>query len=49
MYAINCMFNFSKIGLPNVMAFDISAACTGFVYAVSIAKAFIESGMKKMY
>ena len=29
------------------MAFDISAACTGFVYAVSITKAFIESGMKK--
>ncbi|NQY94822.1 MAG: ketoacyl-ACP synthase III [Campylobacteraceae bacterium] len=37
----------SKLGLPPVMAFDISAACTGFVYAVSIAKAFIESGMKK--
>jgi len=37
----------SKIGLPPVMAHDISAACTGFVYAVSIAKAFIESGMKK--
>lgn len=37
----------SKLGLPNVMAFDISAACTGFVYVVSIAKAFIESGMKR--
>ena len=37
----------AKIGLPPVMAFDISAACTGFVYAISIAKAFIESGMKK--
>lgn len=37
----------SKIDLPAVQAFDISAACTGFVYAVSIAKAFIESGMKK--
>jgi len=37
----------SKIGLPPVQAFDISAACTGFVYATSIAKAFIESGMKK--
>jgi len=37
----------AKIGLPPVMAQDISAACTGFVYAVSIAKAFIESGMKK--
>lgn len=36
-----------KLGLPNVTAFDISAACTGFVYILSIAKAFIESGMKK--
>ena len=36
-----------KLGLGNVTAFDISAACTGFVYALSIAKAFIESGMKK--
>lgn len=37
----------SKLELPNVMAYDISAACTGFVYAVSVAKAFVESGMKK--
>lgn len=37
----------SKLGLRDVQAFDISAACTGFVYALSIAKAFIESGMKK--
>lgn len=36
-----------KLGIKDVMAFDISAACTGFVYALSIAKAFIESGMKK--
>jgi 3-oxoacyl-[acyl-carrier-protein] synthase-3 len=36
-----------KLGLQKVTAFDISAACTGFVYALSIAKAFIESGMKK--
>ncbi len=37
----------AKLGLKNVTAFDISAACTGFVYILSIAKAFIESGMKK--
>ncbi|MEA2091840.1 MAG: beta-ketoacyl-ACP synthase III, partial [Campylobacterota bacterium] len=37
----------TKLGLRNVTAFDISAACTGFVYVLSIAKAFIESGMKK--
>jgi len=36
-----------KLGIKNVQAFDVSAACSGFVYALSIAKAFIESGMKK--
>ncbi len=35
------------LGISNVMAFDISAACSGFVYLLSIAKSFIESGMKK--
>ncbi len=37
----------SKLGRTNVTAFDISAACTGFIYALAVAKAFIESGMKK--
>jgi 3-oxoacyl-[acyl-carrier-protein] synthase III len=37
----------NKIGIRDVQAFDISAACSGFVYLLSIAKAFIESGMKK--
>ena len=36
-----------KIGIRDVQAFDISAACSGFVYLLSVAKAFIESGMKK--
>ncbi len=36
-----------KLGIRDVQAFDISAACSGFVYLLSIAKAFIESGMKK--
>jgi len=36
-----------KLGIHGVSAFDISAACSGFVYMLSIAKAFIESGMKK--
>ena len=36
-----------KLGIKDVMAFDISAACSGFVYALNIAKSFIESGMKK--
>jgi len=36
-----------KLGIHNVQAFDISAACSGFVYLLSVAKAFVESGMKK--
>jgi len=36
-----------KLGIHNVQAFDISAACSGFVYLLSLAKAFIESGMKQ--
>ncbi len=30
-------------GLKNAACFDISAACTGFIYALSIGKAYIES------
>ncbi len=37
----------TKLGLDKVTSFDLSAACTGFVYALSVARAFIESGMKK--
>ena len=36
-----------KLEIRNVQAFDISAACSGFVYLLTLAKAFIESGMKK--
>ncbi len=36
-----------KLDIHDAQAFDISAACSGFVYNLSIAKAFIESGMKK--
>ena len=37
----------ANLGIKNATAFDISAACTGFIYSLSIAKAFIESKMKK--
>ena len=37
----------NKLGIKNVMALDISAACTGFVYALQTAQAFIQAGMKK--
>lgn len=36
-----------KLGARNVMAFDLSAACTGFLYGVSIADQFIKTGMHK--
>ncbi|MDD4166929.1 MAG: beta-ketoacyl-ACP synthase 3, partial [Endomicrobiaceae bacterium] len=35
-----------KLG-SNAVAFDISAACSGFMYGLSIAKSFIESGAYK--
>lgn len=37
----------TKLGAPQAAAFDISAACSGFVYGMSIARAFIESGLYK--
>jgi len=36
-----------KLGIRNIPAFDVLAACTGFIYALSTAKAYIESGMMK--
>ncbi len=33
-----------KLGIENKPAFDISAACSGFIYMLSLAKAYIESG-----
>ncbi|WQW28240.1 ketoacyl-ACP synthase III [Helicobacter pylori] len=35
----------AKLGIENKPAFDISAACTGFIYLLSVAKAYVESGM----
>lgn len=35
------------IGAKNATAFDINAACTGFIYAMVIAEQFISSGMYK--
>lgn len=33
-----------KIGAVNAFAFDIAAACSGFMYALAIAKEFVENG-----
>jgi len=36
-----------KLGAKKAASFDISAACSGFIYGMSIASAFIQSGMYK--
>ncbi len=33
-----------KLSLKNPMAYDISAACSGFIYALTMANSFIKSG-----
>jgi 3-oxoacyl-[acyl-carrier-protein] synthase-3 len=37
----------SKLGIKNVLAFDVSAACSGFIYILYLAKSLIESGVHK--
>ena len=45
--AIACLIQ-DRLHIPNhVPAFDITAACSGLIYALSIAKGFIGSGMYK--
>jgi 3-oxoacyl-[acyl-carrier-protein] synthase-3 len=34
----------AKLGAPTVMAFDVAAACSGFIYALSVADAFVKAG-----
>ncbi len=37
----------NKLGIKNIMAVDLSAACSGFIYGLSVAQAYVESGMYK--
>lgn len=37
----------AAIDADNAAAFDVSAACTGFIYSMNIAKSFISSGIYK--
>lgn len=37
----------SKLGLKNIPCFDLTAACSGLIYAISIANAYIKSGIYK--
>ncbi len=36
-----------RLGISDIPALDISAACSGFMYGLSLARSFIESGMYK--
>ena len=45
--AVGCQIQ-TALGIPNdVPAFDITAACTGLIYTLSIARGYIASGMYK--
>ncbi|MFS4459934.1 beta-ketoacyl-ACP synthase III [Bdellovibrio sp. HCB2-146] len=37
----------SKLGCRNIVSFDLNAACSGFIYGLSIADQFIRTGMYK--
>lgn len=36
-----------ELGMINAFAFDVNAACSGFVYALSIAQGYMQSGLVK--
>lgn len=44
--AAACMVQ-EKLGAKDIAAFDINAACTGFIYALSIAQSFVKTGQFK--
>ena len=37
----------TKLGAKNACAFDVNAACTGFVYGVTVGASFVRSGLYK--
>ena len=41
----SCMLQ-KRLGLKNVPAFDLAAGCTGFVYAIDVARQYVENGMR---
>ncbi|MGB1017647.1 MAG: beta-ketoacyl-ACP synthase III [Chitinophagales bacterium] len=36
-----------KVGIKNAFGFDVSAACSGFLYALNVGSKFVESGTHK--
>lgn len=41
------VYTATKLGATNAFAFDLQAACSGFLYGMSVAAGFIESGRYK--
>lgn len=37
----------ARLGIKNIPAFDVTAACSGLIYTLSMAKAYISSGIYK--
>lgn len=44
--SLSCMIQ-RELGAMNAAAFDLNAACTGFIYAFGVAQQFIETGTYK--
>lgn len=44
--AMSCRIQ-DKLGIKNIPAFDVTAACSGLIYTLSMAKAYIASGTYK--
>lgn len=44
MPSVSCIVQ-DRLGAVNAAAFDLTAACTGLIYAMAVAASFIESGM----
>ncbi|OQC07572.1 MAG: 3-oxoacyl-(acyl-carrier-protein) synthase 3 [Candidatus Cloacimonetes bacterium ADurb.Bin089] len=36
-----------RLGLKDIPAFDISAGCTGFIYALDVARQYVENGLRQ--
>ncbi len=47
MFPGSAVFLQEKLGLAGVPAMDVRTQCSGFLYSLSVAKAYIESGMYK--
>lgn len=44
--AMSCRIQ-EKLGIKNIPAFDVTAACSGLIYTLSMARAYISSGIYK--